>query len=438
MFNFATLTKSNLLILLSQPLLLCLITSLVFAFHNSAHLNDVGLYHEYAVKLLQGKIPYRDFSFEYPPVALIPIVLPQLFNFTQGLTSYTVLFFVEIVIFSWLITQGLNELQPEPSIIQEVLGSKSEVRTGIQPLDWGFKQNYFWLKRYTIIVIILAPLLPWRYDLFPALLTFFTLIFVQKKQPIFAGILLALGVGAKLYPLVLLPVLCLYYLVLKQYSALSKFLLSNFGTSFIIGLSFWLLAGSKLLSFVQYHRLRGLQLESLPAGLLLLATNFSWLKVDLIYNYGAVHIGSPLADMIAAIFPYICIILFCLAMVICYLSFHREYLINKTICLGSLVTFINVAILIFIVANKVLSPQYIIWLIPFIPLLSLRQVYLFLGIACLTMIIFPFTYKELNGIQFFPVLILNIRNIGLITLLDSLLKDTYLKRKKIRISAFDN
>lgn len=402
MFNFAALTKSNLLIYLSQVLLLGLITLLVFTFHNGAHLNDVRIYYGYSLQLLQGKIPYQDFPFEYPPVALVPIILPQLINFTLDMNSYIVFFFGEIVIFSWLITQALHQLQPETTIF----------------------------KRYTIIVAILAPILPWRYDLFPTLLTLLTLVFIQKKQPIFAGIFLALGIGAKLYPLVLLPVFCLYYLVLKQYSALFKFLAANFVTSFVIGVSFWLLAGDELMSFVQYHRLRGLQLESLPAGLLLLGERFGWLKVSLVYNYGAVHLASPQADIIAAVFPYISLLIFSLAMLTCYLSFKREYLITKTISLGSLVTFINVAILIFIVTNKVLSPQYVIWLIPFIPLLSFRKFYLFIGIAGLTMIIFPFTYEQLNGFQLVPILILNIRNFLLVTLVYILLKDSWITPKK--------
>src|SRR5438874_10283001 len=37
-----------------------------------------ALYYSYSRNLLQGQMPYRDFSFEYPPLALLPIVLPHL------------------------------------------------------------------------------------------------------------------------------------------------------------------------------------------------------------------------------------------------------------------------------------------------------------------------------------------------------------------------
>ena len=41
---------------------------------------DVTLYYEYSKIIVQGKRPYIDFEFEYPPLALIPMMLPHLFT----------------------------------------------------------------------------------------------------------------------------------------------------------------------------------------------------------------------------------------------------------------------------------------------------------------------------------------------------------------------
>jgi hypothetical protein len=55
-----------------------------------------------------------------------------------------------------------------------------------------------------------------------------------------------------------------------------------------------------------------------------------------------------------------------------------------------LVTFSLAALLAFIVTNKVFSPQYLIWLVPFAPLLPRRQIVLFVAICVATMIISHF------------------------------------------------
>jgi hypothetical protein len=41
------------------------------------------LYYRYSCNLRQGQMPYRDFSFAYPPLALLPIVLPHLIKLSR-------------------------------------------------------------------------------------------------------------------------------------------------------------------------------------------------------------------------------------------------------------------------------------------------------------------------------------------------------------------
>ena len=41
----------------------------------SVAINDLGLYEAYGGRILDGRIPYRDFDLEYPPVALVPMAL---------------------------------------------------------------------------------------------------------------------------------------------------------------------------------------------------------------------------------------------------------------------------------------------------------------------------------------------------------------------------
>jgi len=49
-------------------------------------LTDVPVYREYARLMFDGQIPYRDFSFEYPPGAAVPMALARLvpMDYLQG------------------------------------------------------------------------------------------------------------------------------------------------------------------------------------------------------------------------------------------------------------------------------------------------------------------------------------------------------------------
>ena len=94
----------------------------------------------------------------------------------------------------------------------------------------------------------------------------------------------------------------------------------------------------------------------------------------------------------------------------CLICFQNERLKKGAITDESLLVFIVVALLTFIVAGKVFSPQYIIWLLPFAPLLRPRQVGLLIAISTISIVIYPFLYDELIAMQTFPVMLLNLRN----------------------------
>jgi len=57
---------------------------------------DIALYRTYGERVAGGLVPYRDFSFEYPPGALPALVLPALV--TSSLEAYRVAFVAELAI----------------------------------------------------------------------------------------------------------------------------------------------------------------------------------------------------------------------------------------------------------------------------------------------------------------------------------------------------
>lgn len=359
---------------------------------------DVPLYYKYSLKLMQSQLPYRDFPLEYPPLALLPMVIPRLANFGQalGFRSYADLFGLLNVLFCTSVALLLLQVKQY----------------------WQTRLNLLWtLKAYIILAVISAPILFWRFDLFPALLTLLALLFVLSNRPTIAGIWLGLGIAAKLYPIVLLPIFLTYYFASKKYHNLVKLLLGCVGATCITLLPFALTAGGEMLSFLRYHQLRGLQLESIPAGILCLAHVLKLTKVGLVFNYGAFHLVSPLAAPILKWLPLISILSFLGVIASCLNCFRREYKTKGTITAQSLVIYTIAALLTFMVTSKVFSPQYIIWLLPFAPLLRPRQFWLMAAIFAMTIMIFPFGYSHLLGMKAIVVLLLNIRNLSLVVLL---------------------
>ena len=105
------------------------------------------------------------------------------------------------------------------------------------------------LSIYLVFTIINAPLLPWRYDLFPALLTLLALLCVVVNRPTLAGFWLGCGITAKIYPIILVPIFSAYYLAGRKYHELLSLLLATIGTTCLIMLPFWLLAPENILSY---------------------------------------------------------------------------------------------------------------------------------------------------------------------------------------------
>jgi uncharacterized membrane protein len=377
---------------------LLLVAALTLSMISQWHGMDLQIYYNDSLQLISGKLPYRDFPLEYPPLALIPFVVPRLITPGQrpAFTSYVWLFAAQNALFSTLIALTL-----------------ARIAALLRPSGRGA-----WvLGGYALLVTVCAPLAPWRFDMFPAMLTLLALLAVLLDRPALAGIWLGLGVAAKLYPAACLPIVGAYYLASRRYRALALLILGSIGTAAICLAPFFLLDPGGWLSFVQYHELRGMQIESLPAGAIALAHVLGLTPAALTFNYGALQLVSPVAEMVLKWQPLASILVLGLVYLCCLGRFRAEQTLYGAITDESLVAFLMAALLAFIAVNKVFSPQYVLWLLPFAALLRPRQAGVMLIICILTISIFPFTYDRLLAMQLPQVLMLNLRNALVLALL---------------------
>ncbi|HEY9908360.1 MAG TPA: glycosyltransferase family 87 protein [Thermosynechococcaceae cyanobacterium] len=353
--------------------------------------SDLELYYTYSSQVVQGKLPYRDFPVEYPPLALLPMLVPQWLNFVtfHNHLGYGFFFSVQNI----LIVCAIGLLVLKVAAIQQLPRKPIQI-----------------LMVYTFLVVISAPLILWRYDVFCALLTIWAVWLALIDRPLFAGIALGFGIAAKLYPLLLIPVFIIHCLARKQYAAAIRLLLGSAIVLLLLLLLLSPLGLDNLLSFLTYHKLRGLQLETLPSGLLLLTHKLGWIPVDIVTNYGAFHLESPPVQLILQGLP-ILVIIGLIGALASYLSRLKNRLNgNRSLSSRHLTLYILATLLVLLLTNKVFSPQYLIWLLPFIPLRPVKQIALFSLVSVLSLIVYPVLYDSLLDKSLVPILLLNLRN----------------------------
>lgn len=395
--------------LVALPALLLIIVAVAtMPSFSSYHYQDLELYRTCATSLMQGGVPYRDFSLEYPPLALVPFTIAGIFVApTAPLGSFARALLIENAVICTLIAVVVTALA-------RCLGGRAATHA---------------LLLFAVLVGIGAPLFPWRYDLFPALLTAAALLALVTDRPAIAGAMIALGVGAKLYPLVLVPVFGAYYLAVNDRRAIARFA----GSAMVVGavsvLPFLIIAPHELLSFLRYHELRGLEIESVAAGVLLLLRLLGGPPVSDAQNFGAIHIASPLASPILTALPVLFLAVMTVVTVLAWRAFRSEVRRNGRVARATILRFAVAALLGFILTNKVFSPQYVAWLLPFLPLLPRRQAALGAVVIALTIVIFPFSFVGLMHFEAFAVVLLNARNALALALLGGLVLHQQSRRK---------
>ena len=183
-------------------------------------------------------------------------------------------------------------------------------------------------------------------------------------------------------------------------------------------------------SFLSYHQLRGFEIESTISGLLLLGKILGIGSVKIVHDFSSFNISSAYANILIHWIPYIAVTAQLIIYLSCYYWFRHEYKQRSSIPPESLVVYILISIMIFIATNKVFSPQYIIWLIPFIPLIRFRYVSILVIIALFTNLIFPSSFAMLIDLNTLAILLLNFRNILFIMLVIWILIDhrTFLRQ----------
>jgi len=348
-------------------------------------------YYDYASQALGGKIPYRDFAFEYPVLSYPLFLIPRLL--VSDFESYRYAFMAEMFLFDVAAIV----------LVARHGGASEAIATIARRLGW-----------YTLYCFLLAPLAIGRFELAPMVLAFAAARWWFSGRAILGGVTAGLGTLMKIFPgAVAAP--AVVWEVARFHTTRGRGMLA-FLAALGAGLSFWLwLGGSRVIESLGYHAERGLEIGSLFGGAVMLAGTMTGTEVLLVFDHNAYHVTPEWGAKLASFaFP-----LQALALPLIMWRFRRSGMT------GSL-RYSAAAVLAFIIAGKVLSPQFLIWLFPFLAVLGgptgrlARQIFL---LGCLTTaLIYPGPgFLMILDHQAGGILLLNLRNVLLVWLLTVLL-----------------
>jgi hypothetical protein len=348
---------------------------------------DTPVYQRYGDAVLDGQVPYRDFSLEYPPGALPVFILPSLAPQQHYRSAFETLMvlcgltMVALVAFT-LVAMGAGRERV-------LLGS---ILAGIAPLALGS--------------VILT-----RYDLWPAMLTVGALCALVSGRDRLGFGVLGLAAAAKLWPALILP-LAVVYVSRRSggrtaVGALAVFL-AVLAVAFI---PFAVLSPGGLADSFSRQMDRPLQIESLGSSLLLAAHQVGDYEPTVVSSFGSQNLAGGLPDSLATVLTIVQV----LAVIALWILFatRRGYPEELTAASAAVVA-------AFIAFGKVLSPQFLIWLLPLVPLvlggLGLVAAGLFVLVLVLTQLWFPRTYWELVAFDAGPSWLLLARDLALVAL----------------------
>jgi len=335
----------------------------------AAGLVDTPVYQRYGDAMLDGQVPYLDFRVEYPPAALPVFLLPAIGDRHD---------------------EGTYRRNFERLMVLCGLLAVAGVAIALSALRAGPERLFAALGFAALAPLALGSVILTRFDLWPTALLVLGLAAALAERKRTGLGLLGLAAAAKIFPVVVVPPALVY--VWRRYGRRE---------AVVCGAIF---AGVLALCFLPFVRLspggvwdslhrqadRPLQIESLGSSFLLVAHQFGAWTVHLNLSHGSQNQGGSLASALAAFQSAVQ----ALVVIALWIAFARGPAMPER-----LVRYSAACVAAFVAFGKVLSPQFLIWLIPLVPLVRGRRglaASAVLGVALvLTQLWFPYRYWDL-------------------------------------------
>jgi uncharacterized membrane protein len=320
------------------------------SFWRHGRIVDTPYYQGYGLQIRLGAVPYRDFAVEYPPGALPVFVIPTyLAPKPTDFESYQT-WFARLMAVCGLACLAFVLLARPPT--------SGVVLVAISPL-------------------LVGPLVLTRFDLWPAAFVAASVAAFVHDRHRLGWLALALAVTAKLYAVVLLPVALVWTLRRRDRDELWRGLAILAVTVVAVFAPFAVLAPHGLWKSISGQLSRPIQVESLVASLL---TTFGH-PGDALSNGSVGIVGHRPLGVLTTVVEIACLTAL-------WVAFARGPVEPERFARYS-----AACLCAFVALGKVLSPQYLIWLVPLVALVRGRR-----GLAASGLLV-----AALVGTQFYIV-----------------------------------
>ena len=346
--------------------------------------NDLFVYRVFTEPLLDGGLPYRDIFLEYPPLAAPAIALPGLLG-------------AEEETFRWAFAGWTFLLAAAVVYLCGALAA----RTGGD-------------ARRAILAAALMPLfcgamVRTHFDLSPVALLLGALLLLVSGRPRSGMAVLGLAAMTKGFPLVAAPVALAWLTTRVDRRTLVQSAAALLAALALPTAAAVAMSPSGAWEAVTYHLERPVQVESLPASGVLLLDELGAGDADSVKSHRSDGLEHPAGDALT---------IFCLAVMLGLIIAvtARAQGGPRDLVLASLT-----AVAAFAALGKVLSPQYMLWLVPLGALAYAWRLHALAAAtaaaAVLTQVEFPARYFDLVDREPFPVAVIALRNLVLIAVL---------------------
>ena len=371
------------------------------AWYDDGEIVDIPVYASYGTAIEDGALPYRDVRPEYPPGALPAFVVPALLSEDED---------------------GFRKVFEALMAICGV-ATVALMAVALRGLRASRERTVAALGLAAAFPLLLGSVVLSRFDLYPAMLVAAALAALVHERDRLGFALLGAAVAVKLYPAVLAPV-ALAYVWRRQGRREALHCLALLVAVVVLAyLPFVVLAPDGVAHSVGRQLSRPLQIESLGSALYLAAHHLLGLDVEMRSGHGSQNLHATGTAVAAVLLSLLQI------GVLVWIWLRRP---------GSkeeLVRWSAAALVAFVALGKVLSPQFLIWLVPVVPLVAglrgLRASVLLAVALFLTQLWFPSRYwelaRELGGV---PSALVLARDLVLVALVVVLVRESRRERAR--------
>ncbi len=365
------------------------------AWYDDGEIVDVPVYETYGNAIEKGEVPYRDIRPEYPPGALPAFALPALLSDdAHGFRN----------VFEWLMA---------------ACGVAMVLLTGVAlfGLRATRSQTVAALSLDACFPLLLGSVVLTRFDLWPAALVAAALAALVHRRDRLGFGLLGAAVAVKLYPGVLVPLAVSYVWRRKGWREAMVCLGVLAVVVALVFLPFLVVAPGGVAHSIGRQLSRPLQIESLGSALYLAAHHLVGVDIEMRSGAGSQNLygtGSGVTAVLLSLLQ---------TGVLIWIWLRRPGTAEE------LVHWSAAALVTFVALGKVLSPQFLIWLVAVVPLVGgirgLRASMLLALALVLTQLWFPSRYWDLvREFDLLPSLAVLARDLVLVAVLAVLVRDT--------------